>query len=201
MIEPTMFTDEENWNGGFYELAIEIGDTDDHRLQSVLSALWNAAGVEGCFGDRYQEPAAQQEVPCSVASLAEFGHLQGIVQLPSGHRVVCGCVAIREDDGPDWLDFYLPLGALSRVEPEIGGFPFDDESGPASLAWRHPLDDWLANVATNVLNTADFRLGLIGFEVSGTTYSHRLNGAAPQERWNGYLLPVNGTLRYEPANR
>ena len=32
MIDPASFIDGENWNGGFHELAIEIGPTDDARL-------------------------------------------------------------------------------------------------------------------------------------------------------------------------
>lgn len=199
--DPTMFTDHANWTGGFYELAIEIGDTSDERLQLALSALWRAAGIEGCYRSRDREPGEQDEIACTVQSLAEFGFLRGTVRLPSGHRIVCGCVAVREENGPDWLDFYLPLGALTRVYQRIGGFPFDQNSGQASLAWRRTLDDWLAAIGTDIFHEVDFQLGLIGFEMSGSTYSHQLNGTAPAERWGGHLLPTDGSLRYEPANQ
>ena len=53
------FTDAENWSGGFYELALEIGDRDDERLQRALTALWRAAAVTGCYGGRDQEPAGR----------------------------------------------------------------------------------------------------------------------------------------------
>jgi hypothetical protein len=201
MQDPTAFTDDENWNGGFYELAIEIGDTSDKRLQFGLSALWRTARIEGCYGRRDLEPDEQDGVACTVASLTELGHLQGTVQLPGGRRIVCGCVAVREDDGPDWLDFYLPMGALARVDRRIGGFPFGEDGGPGSLAWRRPIDDWLATIGADIFREVDFQLGLIGFELSGTTYARQLNGRAPAERWEGYLLPTDGHLRYQPANR
>ncbi|MFD7258794.1 hypothetical protein [Streptomyces sp. NPDC059874] len=122
MHDPASFTDDENWSGGFYELAIEIGDRSDELLELGLSALWRAAAIDGCYGRRDREPGEEDEVSCTVSSLAEFGHLRGTVALPSGRRVVCGCLAIREDDGTDWLAFYLPVGALSRVDTKIGGF-------------------------------------------------------------------------------
>ncbi|WP_211593339.1 hypothetical protein [Microbispora sp. H10836] len=201
MHDPTAFTDSENWSGGYYELAIEIGDTSDERLQLALSALWRAAAIDGCFGRRDREPKEQDEVPCTVSSLAEFFHLRGTVTLPTGRRVVCGCVAIREEDGPDWLDFYLPLGALERVDERIGGFPFDEDSGEASLSWRRGLDDWLAAIGTSVFDEVQFQLGLIGFETSGSVDSGQLGGTAPEERWMGYLIPTDGGLRFDPANR
>ena len=199
--DPAMFTDDANWTGGFYELALEVGDASDERLQLALSALWRAAGIEGCYRFLDREPGEQDEIACTVASLTESGHLRGTVRLPSGHRIVCGCVAFRGDGDPDWLDFYLPLEALCRVDQRIGGFPFDQDSGRESLAWRRPLDDWLAVIGTDIFHDVGFRLGLIGFEIAGDTQALPLDGAAPEQRWAGYLLPAGGTLRYEPANR
>ncbi|GAA3221525.1 hypothetical protein [Actinocorallia longicatena] len=104
------------------------------------------------------------------------------MQLPAGRRTVCGCVAVREEHGPDWLDFYLPLGALARTEPRISdGFPFDDDSGEPSLTWRHPLDEWLATIAS--------------------TIHKKIDGNPPAERWAGYLMLSDGILRYTPANK
>lgn len=39
-------------------------------------------------------------VPCTVESLDTFGHLRGLVELPNGIPMVCGAVAVREDEGP-----------------------------------------------------------------------------------------------------
>lgn len=194
-----VFTDRENWNGGFYELSLELGDRDDDRLQLALTALWGAAAVTGCYGSRDREPADQIEIPVTVASFEEFGHLRGIVRLPLGGSVVCGCFSTRSDDGEDWLTFYLPLGALAALDNRIGGFPFGPGSEPQALVWRASLDTWLAGVADQVFRQVDFRLGLIGFEVDYTNAAE-LDGVVPEQRWNGYLLPADGQLRYTPAN-
>lgn len=102
-------------------------------------------------------------------------------------------------DDADWLTLYLPLGALSRVDRRVGGFPFGPAGGPSSLTWRASLDTWLREVANEVFRQVDFRLGLIGFEVDHTTAAD-LNGVAPEQRWHGYLLPTDGRLEYTPAN-
>lgn len=205
MRDATAFTDPDNWSGGFYELSLEIGERDDGRLQRALTALWRAAGLTGCYGNAEREPAEQSAVPLTVASLEEFGHLRGVVTLPSADPVVCGCIAIRLDgdngDNQDWLTFYLPLGALGVVVPDVGGFPFGPDGGPRSLDWRVPLDAWLAEVAREVFRHLDFRLGLIGFDVDITDLTDPAAGVVPEQRWNGYLLPVGGKLEYVPANR
>jgi len=196
MPDPASLADSENWSGGFYELAIELGAPDGERLQQALSSLWRVAAIEGCYAGRDSEA----QVPCTVASLAAFGHLQGTVVLTTGHRVVCGCVALGDDD-VHWLDFYIPLGALARTDGRIAGFPFDSESGEESLVWRRSLDDWLANIGTRIFRHVPFRLGLIGFEIDGSVSSDVLNGMVPEQRWESYLLPVGADLRFEPANR
>ena len=36
MVDPTAFTDPENWTGGWYELALELGQRCDERLDHAL---------------------------------------------------------------------------------------------------------------------------------------------------------------------
>jgi hypothetical protein len=199
--DPTAFTDPENWTGAFYELSLVFGDCDDERLQRAVTTLWRAAAITGCYGSIDREPADQSAVPVTVASLREFGMLRGIVRPPLGGPVVCGCDVMRFDrDNCDWLTLNLPLGALERVEPRIGGFPFGPDGGPESLAWRAPLDTWLAGVADEVFRHVGFRFGLIGFDLDYTTAAD-LNGVVSQQGRNGYLWPANGQLTYTPANR
>ncbi|MEU8700356.1 hypothetical protein AB0C61_22350 [Streptomyces sp. NPDC048680] len=174
-------------------MAIEIGSSDDARLQAVLSALWSAAGVHGCFGRGDREPEEQDPVPCTVGSLAEFGHLHGRVRLPTGQLVVCGCVAIRGgDDSGDWLDLYVPVGAL-------------DHAGTAYWDGRpcfrsDVMDEWLATIGIETFKNAPFSLGVIGFEASGSTDAATLKGKVPQTRDIGYLLPHGNALHYGAAN-
>lgn len=182
-----------SWSEGFYELAIEVGSTDDTRVQAVLTALWSAAGVEGCFAYGDREPQEQEPVPCTVASLAEYGNLHGQVRLPSGQLTACGCAAIRGgDESSDWLDFYVPLGALDRA-----GIAYHDGRPFFRSA---VVDDWLAGIGMATFRSAPFSLGVIGFEVSGCADASTLAGRLPEYRSIGFLLPQGETLHYGAAN-
>jgi hypothetical protein len=199
MPDPADIRDAENWNGGFYELAIEVGRTDDAQLGRVLDSVWRHAGIEGCFR---RLPLPPEAVPLAPESLERCGHLNGIVRLPSGSRLVCGVCAVGGEDVPDWLDFYLPMAALSITDPRVGGFPFGDDGGPQSLSWRRPIDDWLVDVAQRVYSDVAYRLALVGFETSGKTYAEVLERGVPDIREEAYVLPDEaGSLRVYAANR
>ncbi|MFE3825778.1 hypothetical protein [Streptomyces sp. NPDC059092] len=193
MSDPASFRDPTNWSDSSYELGVEVGSTDDARVQAVLSALWSAADVRGCFAYDGREPHEQEPVPCTVASLAEYGHLRGQVRLPTGQLSVCGCVAIRGgDEGSDWVDFYVPLGVLDKADIPYGdGRPFFRSA---------VMDDWLAGIGAEAFGRAPFSLGVIGWNVSGCADSATLAGRLPERRDIGYLLPRAGVLHYGAAN-
>ncbi|GGM40064.1 hypothetical protein ACFFX1_31395 [Dactylosporangium sucinum] len=149
MRDPARLDDPENWSGGFYEFDIELGRADPVRLQSALTVLWAAAGIEGCYADPRMTNRLMP-VPLNVSSLEEHGLLAGIVTLLSGRRVVCACTSVEFDDGQQWLTLNLPLGALARTDRRIGAFPFGEGGGPVSLRWRDQLDAWLGTVADAV---------------------------------------------------
>ncbi|MFG2267325.1 hypothetical protein [Streptomyces sp. NPDC048720] len=125
--------------------------------------------------------------------MSAFGHLRSQVRLPTGQLVVCGCVAIRGgDESSDWLDFYVPVGALDNAGLAYwDGRPFFRSD---------VMDDWLAAIGKETFTRAAFSLGVVGFEVSGCSDAATLAGQMPQERGIGYLLPVDGTLHYGAAN-
>ncbi|MET7667713.1 hypothetical protein [Micromonospora luteifusca] len=120
------------------------------------------------------------------------GHLRGTLTLPSSGRVVCGGFSSRYD-GIDSLEFYLPLGALARLDERIGGYPFDERSGVESLTWRAPLDRWLADVAVAVYGDVPFHRALIGFEVDQAA------DITADERYAAVLLPRPDGMDYRPA--
>lgn len=101
--------DDENWHGGYYEFAINLGPRSDDRLGKALSAVWRAAGVERFLAR--DKAGRHRDAVLSVESIGLYGHLTGVTTLPDHGQIVCGAVAIREEQGDDWLDFYLPLGA------------------------------------------------------------------------------------------
>ncbi|MBN6035993.1 hypothetical protein [Amycolatopsis sp. 195334CR] len=201
MADSAAFTLADNWYGGFYELALELGPTSDARLARALTALDEAVAVPGWYGSVDREPQDQAAVGCTFESLQRYQHLRGVVALPDGTPIVCGVVAIREDDGSDWLDFYLPLGALENADPRVGAYPhpFEGEAALAHLAWRRPIDDWLAEIGRRIYARAGFSLGLIGDEVSGRVYAADLAEGPPEPRGIGYLVPAHGDLRYWPG--
>ena len=161
---PPQLCDRDAWTGGFYELAMKLGEHDDARLQSAVGVLARAAGITGPWHVQWQ-PDRVRRADWSVADLAA-AQLRGQVQLPSGQQVICAVIAIRESDGDDWLLLGIPLEALGRGDARIGGFPFDPDNG-ASVAWRRPIDDWFARLADEVRLQAGFRLAAIGWEASG----------------------------------
>lgn len=192
MNEP-LFTADDAWLGGFYELALEIGARSDDGLRAALNALWMHPDLDGCYDDRGRQPDEQPRVRAD--SVDGGSHLLGVARLANGCRVACGSCIIRENAGPDWLDLYLPMGSLGTAYP-VGPFPFGDESdwsGP----WRSDVEDWLAGVGLWIARSASFRLGLIGFEVSGQQYAADIAVAGiPAQRFIGYLWPASGAMVY-----
>lgn len=197
------------WGEGLYELAVEVGSTDDAAVQAVLSALWDAAGARECYGYRDREPEEQDPVPCTVASLKEFGWLFGRVRLPSGRLVACAVMAVRGDteggeggegsgeggrggdDGSDWVDFGVAPGTLERA-----GVAFQE--GPFIRSAE--ADDWLAGIGVAAFREAPFSLGVIGWNVSGLTDAAEVGGTLPEKRGMGYLLPRDGVLHHGAVN-
>ncbi len=71
------------------------------------------------------------------------------------------------------------------------------ESGIKTLAWRLPIDEWLAGMGRRIYRSAAFDYGLIGFEVSGED----LPATDDHERYISCLVPVEGDVRYLAATR
>jgi hypothetical protein len=194
--------DPDNWVGGYYELALELGPTDDERLEAAIRAVCSHTAAVGWYALGERRPVAEEPLPCTLESISRHGQLRGIVNLPSGEQVVCGLVVVREEGGsyePDWLDFYIPMGALGRIDSRVGGYPFGDDAD--SLQWRRPLDDWLAEIGRRVYENVRFRLGLVGMEVSGEMYAGELASEVPATRVSGLLVPEGAEIRYYPATK
>jgi hypothetical protein len=164
---------DDNWIGGHYELALELGIRDDARLETAFNVLIGLTGMEGAWALTSVNPSAVEAVQLTLASTLQFGLLRGQVRLPTGERVVCGVHVVREEAepsfyDPDWVVFDLPLGALIKIEPRISGYPFGDTA--ESLGWRTSLDDWMVGIARALFDQVAFKLGLVGMECSGDAY-------------------------------
>jgi hypothetical protein len=188
-----LFTATDTWNGGFYELAIELGPRSDERLRTALEMIWQYDGLDGCYEDSRAEPSNQPRLMPSL----EIRQL-GIATLPNGRQLACGSFTVREDNGTDWIGFYLPMGALASVY-DVGAYPFGDET---SRTWREPLDDWLTQIAGVVFAAVPFSLALVGHEVSGMAYAEEIrNTGMLAERWVGYLWREGERLVWYPPTR
>jgi hypothetical protein len=202
---------EDNWSGANYALVLEVGDRDDARLEAAFLAMGQLARISEfragiAFSDDPAGITSQVEpVAPTLSSLVQFGHLRGTVELPDGNRVVCGLLVVREEvtatnRGKDWLEFFLPLNALAKIEPRVGFFPHilpgdaDD-----SLQWRRPIDDWLAEIGSQLFRTTRFRLGVIGAEFGFDVDADRLRDGIPDQRAMAYLWPDVGQIIYYPA--
>lgn len=193
------FTKDDVWNGGFYELAIEIGPTSDQRLKTVLTTVWSHPTLQGCYRDPTKEPDEQQRLDPQSNKVELEGHLHGIARLPNGIQVACGTCTVREENGSDWLDLYIPMGALSEGY-EVRAYPFG-EKGEYSEDWQRPVEDWLVAIGHHVFSQVKFALALIGFEVSGEYYAEEIeNQGVPEQRFIGYLWPSGEKLTYYPRN-
>jgi hypothetical protein len=186
-------THEDNWHGGFYELAIKLGAADDARLDAALVALWDAASLSQPFRRQSDQPA---EV--SAESLLA-GHLHSGATIPGLGSTLCAVIVVREETydsgvtrfGADWLDLCLPLGALGNLDDRVGAYPFDE--GGNSKGWREPIEHWFATVASAVFEAVAFEHAITGDEVSGMEPSEVKDG-----RLGVFRRAPDGSLKNEP---
>jgi hypothetical protein len=125
--DPSAFRVEDNWRGGYYELAIELAPGDDARLQAVLDAVWTAANVQGCFACTDREPHEQDPVPRTVAALTDEPVLDGRPQRRHGLRVPWAELRVSADNPCQNVDRYrgkrIFLTAGDSPKP-MGEIPF-----------------------------------------------------------------------------
>jgi len=191
------FTEPDTWSGGYYELAIELGTRSDERLLAALTAVWADPNLDGAYLSRDVEPWQQQRLAIT-AELSQVSHLQGLARLPNKATIACGTFIVREDDGPDWLGMYLPMGALGTAY-SVGGYPFEPDVAN-SHQWRDVIDPWLAGIGSRVYDQVAYRLGLIGFEVSIEMYADDIAASGvPSHHYPGVLWPTSGAVTYHPS--
>ena len=188
------------WSGSFYELEILIGPYgDDAVLMTATKALLTAAGLEdNLWCNVHSEPERIERDAWTLDDISHGNHLYSLVDLPSGQRVNCGVLAIREDGkygpvGMDRLDLYLPVEALMRSDARIAAYNEFADDGE-SLAWRRPIDDWMAQLTIEVGRAVSFVLATIGFEAYGR---EDYVTSDPQEDRAWGLVLADGT--YLPA--
>jgi hypothetical protein len=191
-----VFTRDDAWSGGSYDLAIELGPRDDARLTRALEALWSCTDLDGCYEFADREPHEQLRVNVGAFSLET--PLHGIARIGSRAQIACRTVVVRFDDGADWIYVSLPLGSLGHIF-EVGAFPFEDGG---DLSWRPALDEWLCGLGRRAFNAVPFRLALVGWDGGELDDAETFHtSGVPAERWVGYLVAEAESLRWFPPNR
>lgn len=190
-----LFTRPDAWFGGSYELALEYGPLSDEQLRTVISRLWDYPSLSGCYLDHRVDPDEQPKF--SPAEVESERCLRGAAVLPNGECVACRSIAVREEDAT-WICFAVPLGSLGYAYP-VGAFPFADGM---PLDWRAELDGWLVDMARFIFGDLPFRLGLVGWiDPLDTTAAEIASAGVPEQRWEGYVVPVQEALEWYPANQ
>jgi hypothetical protein len=192
-----IFTSGDAWAGGFYELAILLKNPSVKQFKMLLKNFWGFPEIEGIYLSREAEPEDQKRINYEESRNSLETHLYGVAKLPNGKEVNCVSIVIQIKDYYDAVIFAFPMGGLNRAYP-VGAYPFDDGS---SLAWRDDFNTWLGQVAEKIYSNAHFDLGIIGHEPlaeADLQIEVLISGRPPKERWEGYLLPENGYLRWYP---
>ena len=195
-VSTPLFTKSGAWHGGSYDLAIELGSSDDARLVQILQAIWSSPYLDGCYLSSDREPHEQLRTP--VSATTPCTRLYGVARIGERPPVPCSTMVVRTEGASDWIFFYLPIGSLASVFP-VGAFPIADGG---DLAWRSSLDERLCGIGRRAFEAVRFRLGLIGFD--GGDFSDAAAFAAsgvPDERWIGYLVPDGSELKWFAPNR
>jgi hypothetical protein len=182
------------WAGGHYELAMSFGARSGALGVKALARLWTHPLLEGCYLRKDQPFSTQSRV--STEGHLE-GTLYGIARLENGAILPCASLFISLGNDGDWLQLYLPLGALGRVFA-VGGYPF--EQSTTYPEWRQKIDLWLGQVAKYVFEQVQFEIAVLGFEVEFSKISVNQISASgiPVPRQDGFLLPTGKGIQWHP---
>ncbi len=190
-----LFTQNDAWSGGFYELVMELPDASGNTRKSALNHLWAVPSLEGCFLRSDIEPSNQQKVLAANHDLE--GHLYGKATLPNAARSCCGSIWGDYQESGCWLTFYLPLGSLSEGYP-VKAYPFNIKEEPSPEIWIQEINNWLIDIAKILYQNLRFKVGVIGFEAEIFDVKDKLDDGIPSERWDGILMPQGNELIWYP---
>src|SRR5258708_40124801 len=115
LIDKAHFADQRNWNGTYYELAIEYYPSGhDKRILNAINAVWNESALTGTWG----APGLFDTIPRmpeTPEGLGEVENLFGYLELPGGRAVGCMTRITREENGSDWVSLSIPLAMIGHV--------------------------------------------------------------------------------------
>jgi hypothetical protein len=191
-----IFTVPDAWLNGFYLLIVDLQERSDEHSRDALIALQSCPLLDCWYLERDKEPHDQPRVNAG-GDIRD--HRYGVLALPNGKKVPCGCFIFHQEYPPDWLEFYIPLAALDKIYP-TGAFPFGASDGYTD--WEREVDLTLVDVARHLYKHLTFQAGVIGFEPPRATledlYYSAAAGIRPEKLWNGYLWAGENGLEWHP---
>lgn len=198
-----VFTTNDAWKGGYYELLLCPLTDSTEATCSLLRAIWTFPSLDGCYLRRDREPAAQARVqPCENGM---EGKLYGTITLPNQRVVPCATYTTETPKGNTavfhWGGLILPLGGLSTAYP-IGAFPFG--SMEKVLEWKPIIDGFFTEVARWTNAKVPISIAVVGFEVnrlSDFSPDKISANGIPNERNEGILWNAGEDLKWYPATR
>jgi hypothetical protein len=137
-----VFTPDEVWAGGNYELAVVLGSRDD--LARAFERLWAHPRIAGPYASSAVEPEEQPVVSPTVefvgSGVARPPH--GVATLPDGQRIACTSY-LSLDPGPI-LMFGFPQGAVDMLYGS--GYSEADAWLLLATSWLRDICVWLGEV-------------------------------------------------------
>ncbi|MGC2695002.1 MAG: hypothetical protein WA738_04350 [Candidatus Angelobacter sp.] len=192
-----IFTPPDAWANGFYTLAIDLNERSDEHSRAALVSLLSYPALDGWYLNRNKEPYEQPRVD---ASGPVENHRYGVLTLPNGKKVPCGCYIFHTQQvEPDWLELFIPLAAIDKIYP-TGGFPFGPSQG--YTAWQQEIDLALVEVARHVYRQVPFAAGMIDFEPDLDDMEYLFWNAVaqipPENLRSGFLWAGANGLEWHP---
>ena len=190
-----LFTHNDAWSGGYYELVIRLPDASSLTVEKVITHLWAEPSLMGYYRRSDIEPSEQQKI--AVYDISHQGHLYGVATLPNGKLCCCGAFWSDFEQNGCWLTFYLPLGSLAQSYA-IGGYPFGGANTPSPEQWINEINPLLVSIARSLYAQIQFKVGMIGFDIDFYDVEAWLESRIPSERWEGILVPTGAELQWYP---
>lgn len=195
MAEP-IFTAPNAWLDGYYMLAINLEQRSDEHSRAAMTALLSYPQLNAWYSNRDKEPQEQHRVD---ASGPVEGHHFGVLTLPNGQKIPCGCFIFHLEYEPDWLEFFIPLASIDKIYP-TGGYPFGPPQGYTD--WQREIDLALVGVARHIYRHVPFPAGLIGFELDidemEQVYWNSVAELRPENLKTGLLWAGENGLEWHP---
>ena len=191
-----IFTAPGTWDGGLYELCLELPERGNEVIARALATIWQVPALTGCYLTRDVGPEAQAQI--SPWELPHEGHVYGVARSPSGQSCACGTYV--SDFGSDglWAVLYLPFGSLTTIY-FLGGYPFG-ETDPRIESSLLAVNAWLKDIAEVIYQDFRFRFGVIGFETNFEELRREALTGVPKTRSDGLLIGGEAGLQWYPPN-